>query len=255
MELVGLVAASYLLGAIPFAVLVPRAMGLPDPRRYGSRNPGTTNVARAGNRVAPILTLFADAGKGAAAVLLARHFWETPAGGGIAGVAAETLAGVAAVAGHIFSVFLKFRGGKGVAVALGVFAAVDWKIGLATAGIWAGTFALTRYSSVASLVTIVGGGATFIFAGADGSPETPAGGDFAWVAASVGGIVALVIFRHSRNIADLLRGKERRFSESSVQLTEDGESRKARSGGGSGEGDGSDSGDRSDSGNPDDSRS
>ena len=252
MELVGLVAASYLLGAIPFAVLVPRAMGLPDPRRYGSRNPGTTNVARAGNRVAPILTLFADAGKGAAAVLLARHFWETPAGGGIAGVAAETLAGVAAVAGHIFSVFLKFRGGKGVAVALGVFAAVDWKIGLAAAGIWTGTFALTRISSVASLAAIVAGSAIVTFAG---PVEIFTGTDSIWVSTCALAISAMVVFRHSRNIADLLRGKERRFSEGGGQLTEDGESRKARSGGGSGEGDGSDSGDRSDSGNPDDSRS
>src|SRR5512142_901495 len=118
----------YLAGSIPFAVLVSRAMGLPDPRSYGSGNIGATNVLRSGSRRAALLTLAGDAAKGWVAVLVAAAL----------GLAAELLAlvGFAAFLGHVFPVWLRFRGGKGVATAAGVLIAFDWRLGVGALGVW-----------------------------------------------------------------------------------------------------------------------
>ena len=184
------VLGAYLLGALPFAVLIARAFGLPDPRTYGSGNPGATNVARSGGKLPAALTLFADFGKGFLPV-----FWlggENPA--------VFAAAGAAAVAGHVFSVFLRFRGGKGMATALGVFFAWHWPAGLAAAAVWGLVFLMFRISSAAS-VTAIAAAAAITAAATNGAPAMTA-------AAAVG---ILVIFRHRRNIADIWRGRESHF--------------------------------------------
>src|SRR5438128_5738257 len=136
-------ALGYLAGSIPFAVLVSRIMALPDPRTYGSKNIGATNVLRSGNRIAALLTLAGDAAKGWAAVLVA----------GALGASAEMLAlvGLAAFLGHVFPVWLGFRGGKGVATAAGVLIALDWRLGLAVIAVWLVVVVATRYASLASI--------------------------------------------------------------------------------------------------------
>ncbi|NBU58607.1 MAG: glycerol-3-phosphate 1-O-acyltransferase [Betaproteobacteria bacterium] len=134
---------AYLLGSVPFAVLVSRAMGLPDPRSFGSGNPGATNVMRTGSRIAAALTLLGDASKGALAVLLGR----------LAGFETDALAlcGVAAFIGHVSSVFLGFRGGKGVATAAGVLLALEPGLGAAVVAVWLLAFRLTRISAVGAI--------------------------------------------------------------------------------------------------------
>lgn len=134
---------AYLLGSVPFAVLVSRSMGLPDPRSFGSGNPGATNVMRTGSRKAAALTLIGDAGKGALAVVLGR--W--------AGLDADELAlcGLAAFIGHVFSVFLGFRGGKGVATAAGVLLALDLALGGSVCAVWLTAFRLSHVSAVGAL--------------------------------------------------------------------------------------------------------
>src|SRR5882672_1632376 len=120
------IVAAYLLGSVSFAIVVSWAMRLPDPRSYGSKNPGTTNVLRTGRKAAAVLTLAGDAGKGWLAVWLAAMF--------VPGAAA--LAGLAAFLGHLYPVYHRFLGGKGVATAAGVLAGIDWRIGLGTVATW-----------------------------------------------------------------------------------------------------------------------
>ena len=179
------VAAAYFLGAAPFSVFISRAFGLGDPRAFGSGNPGATNVARR-NKAAALLTLLADAGKGFLPVYFA------------ADALVAAAAGLAAVVGHVFSVFLRLRGGKGVATALGAFCAWHWPAGLAGLAAWALMFALFRISSVSSLTALV---------------VAAAGGALAGGPAGAAGVAAalLSVFRHRRNIADLARGRERGF--------------------------------------------
>ena len=142
------VVAAYLLGSVPFAVVCSRLFGLADPRSYGSKNPGATNVLRSGNKAAAVMTLFGDMFKGWLAVYLAQTLG--PKYGFAIG-----LVGVVALAvffGHLYPVFLKFKGGKGVATAAGVLLALDPVLGLVTLGVWL-TIAFTlRYSSLAALV-------------------------------------------------------------------------------------------------------
>lgn len=149
----------YLLGSIPFGVLVTRAMGLGDLRQIGSGNIGATNVLRTGNRAAALATLLLDGGKGALAVLLARWL--------LAEDAAQ-VAGLAAFLGHLFPVWLGFRGGKGVATFLGVLLALNWIVGAAVCLTWLLAAALGRVSSVAALVAAAGS-ALWILALTDGS--------------------------------------------------------------------------------------
>jgi glycerol-3-phosphate acyltransferase PlsY len=133
----------YLLGSIPFGVVIARAFGLGDLRKIGSGNIGATNVLRTGNRTAAALTLILDAGKGGIAVLVARA---------LAGEDAAQIAGAAALGGHLWPVWLGFRGGKGVATFLGTLLALAWPVGLAACATWAATAAAFRFSSLAALV-------------------------------------------------------------------------------------------------------
>jgi acyl phosphate:glycerol-3-phosphate acyltransferase len=133
----------YLLGSVPFGVLITRAMGLGDLRQIGSGNIGATNVLRTGNRGAALATLLLDASKGAVAVLIARAFVPEDA---------VQLAGAMAFVGHCFPIWLRFRGGKGVATFLGLITALAWPVGLATMAIWAVVAAVFRYSSLAALM-------------------------------------------------------------------------------------------------------
>jgi glycerol-3-phosphate acyltransferase PlsY len=182
----------YLAGSIPFAVVVSRLLGLPDPRTYGSGNIGATNVLRSGSRAAALLTLLGDAMKGWAAVLVAR----------LAGLDAEMVAlvGFAAFLGHLFPVWLRFKGGKGVATAGGVLIAFDWRIGVAAIGVWLVVVAATRYSSAAALAAAAAAPiAAWLIAGP--------GPIFACVAA----MAVLLVLRHKTNIAKLARGEESRI--------------------------------------------
>lgn len=135
---------AYLLGSIPFGVLVTRVLGLGDLRRIGSGNIGATNVLRTGNKGAALATLLLDGGKGALAVVLARALTGAED--------AAQLAGLAAFLGHLYPVWLGFRGGKGVATFLGLMLALDWRVGLACCATWAVVVALTRISSIGALV-------------------------------------------------------------------------------------------------------
>lgn len=180
---------AYLLGSIPFAIVVSRAMGLADPRTYGSKNIGATNVLRSGNRRAALFTLIGDAAKGWVAVLVAK----------LLGASDEIVALVAICAflGHIFTVWLRFRGGKGVATAAGVLIAVDWRLGLATLAVWLVVVAATRYSSLAAIV------AAFFAPAATWYLFGPGPILFAVIAMAL-----LLIARHHANIAKLVRGEE-----------------------------------------------
>ena len=196
MEIV-LILCAYLLGSAPFAILISRAMGLPDPREYGSGNPGASNVARSGNRGAAILTLFADFAKGALSAGAGTHFFGPEIG---------AAAGAAAVAGHVFPVFLKFKGGKGVATGLGVFGAWDPAFLAAALTAWAATFWIWRISSVSSLSAMATAAVLFSVMGVY----------WATVYAAVF-VAVLVAARHKKNITDLIRGKERKFRKSDQQ--------------------------------------
>lgn len=185
----------YLAGSIPFAVIVSRAMALPDPRTYGSKNIGATNVLRSGNRIAALATLIGDAAKGWAAVLVARALGATD----------ELLAivAVAAFLGHVFPVWLRFRGGKGVATAAGVLIALDWRVGLAVIVVWLTIAVVSRYSSLAAIAAaLFAPVAAWIFLGA--------GPLFAAVAA----MSVVLVARHRQNIGKLLRGEESRIGAS-----------------------------------------
>jgi glycerol-3-phosphate acyltransferase PlsY len=197
---VGIVVLAYLLGSLSFAVIVSKAMRLDDPRSYGSGNPGATNVLRSGNKAAAILTLLLDALKGAVAVLVARAL--APRLGLVDTTIA--LAGVAAFLGHLYPVFFRFQGGKGVATAAGVLLALNPWLGLASLGTWLVVAFSTRYSSLAALITAV---------------LAPV---YAWMLAGDLGVVALVavmsvllVWRHRSNIAKLRNGTESRLGSKS----------------------------------------
>ena len=196
MQTVLIVLAAYLLGSVSFAIVVSRVLALPDPRSYGSKNPGATNVLRSGSKAAAVLTLIGDAGKGWLAVWLASLVAGTP---GAAGLAAP-LAGLAAFAGHLFPVFHRFRGGKGVATAAGVLLGFDPWLGLATIMSWVVIVLFFRISSLAALVAA-------LFAPA-----------YAWwlfglrpLLAVVSAIALLLIWRHRANIGRLVAGTEPRI--------------------------------------------
>jgi glycerol-3-phosphate acyltransferase PlsY len=190
------VALAYLLGSVSFAVLVSRLMGLADPRSYGSRNPGATNVLRTGNRVAALLTLAGDAAKGWLAVVLAKWF-AARYGFGDTTIA---LVAIAAFAGHLFPVFHRFAGGKGVATAAGVLLGLNVWLGLATLGTWLIIAFFFRYSSLAALVAAVFAPLYYGFL---------FGPDAIGLAVLV--MSALLVWRHRGNIEKLLAGKESRI--------------------------------------------
>jgi glycerol-3-phosphate acyltransferase PlsY len=196
MATVGFIVIAYLIGSLSFAVIVSRAFGLPDPHSYGSGNPGATNVLRTGNKLAAALTLVGDGAKGWVAVFLAQRFaWKFGVGDtGIALVAA------AVFVGHLWPVFFRFRGGKGVATAAGILFAIDWRIGLGTFATWLIIAAFFRYSSLAALVAAAF--APFFTALLLG---------FNAYAAAVLGIAALLVWRHAENIRKLIAGNESRI--------------------------------------------
>ena len=185
--------SAYLIGSISFAVIVSRAFGLPDPRSYGSHNPGATNVLRTGKKLAAVLTLLGDAAKGWAAVALAQAF--APRFG--LNDAAIGAAGLAVFVGHLFPLFFRFQGGKGVATAFGVLLGFDPWLGLSVAGMWATVALVTRVSSLAALTAALC--APFIAALFHGW------GAYAMTALA---IAALLIWRHKTNIKHLIAGTE-----------------------------------------------
>jgi glycerol-3-phosphate acyltransferase PlsY len=199
METLGSVAAvvlSYLLGSVSFAVLVSRAMGLADPRTYGSGNPGATNVLRSGSKAAAVLTLLGDAAKGWLAVFLVQAF-AARFGYGEGTVA---LCALAAFAGHLFPVFHGFAGGKGVATAAGVLLALDPWVGLGTLLTWLLIAFFFRYSSLAALVSAVFAPLWQVFLHGTGP-----------VAFAIIVMSGLLVWRHRANIANLMAGRESRI--------------------------------------------
>ena len=190
--------AAYLIGSLSFAVIVSRAMGLADPRSYGSGNPGATNVLRSGSKAAAILTLLLDAAKGWLPVVLVRAF------GADLGLGAGTqaLVGLAAFLGHLYPVFFRFQGGKGVATAAGVLLAFAPWLGVATLVTWLIIAVFFRYSSLASIVAALFAPAYYLLG--DGVAWTASG--YKTLALMVMGV--LLIWRHRENIRRLLAGTE-----------------------------------------------
>ena len=194
------VIAAYLLGSISFAVVTSKLFGLADPRTYGSGNPGATNVLRSGKKAAAALTLLGDAAKGWLAVFLAIHY--SP--GNVSYTMLAATVALAVFLGHLFPIFLHFKGGKGVATALGVLLALDVRLGLGGLATWLVVAVLFRLSSLAALVAAA---ATPIYAVLLGLPRE-------WVLAS--GIMSLLlIWRHKNNIKNLLAGKESKIEKKS----------------------------------------
>ena len=188
---------AYLIGSISFAVVVSRAMRLPDPRTFGSKNPGATNVLRTGKKTAAALTLLGDSAKGWLAVFLTEFYFETA----VPPIYKMSLVAVAVVAGHMYPVFHRFHGGKGVATALGVLLAINVWLAAGAASTWIIIALFFRMSSLASLIAAVSA-PFFCFMLYGVHPFT----------AAVGVIALLLIWRHKTNIKNLLAGTEGRMS-------------------------------------------
>jgi acyl phosphate:glycerol-3-phosphate acyltransferase len=193
--------AGYLIGSLSFAVIVSRAMGLKDPRTFGSKNPGATNVLRSGSKAAAVVTLLLDALKGLLPVLAVKSF------GRAYGLEEGTIAmvGLAAFLGHLWPVFFKFQGGKGVATFIGVVFGIDLVLGMATGATWLIIAFFFRYSSLASLVAAVFAPAYYLL-----------GDRLQWyadprIALALFVMAMLLAYRHRENIARLLQGKESRL--------------------------------------------
>jgi len=195
---------AYLIGSISFAVVMSRAFGISDPRTYGSKNPGATNVLRSGNKKAAIATLIGDAAKGWFAVWLALRLADRY-GVDDTGIA---LVIIAVFLGHLWPVFFKFIGGKGVATALGVLIAIHPLLGLAVLATWLLVAYLSRYSSLAALVAAVAAPVYYgIALGADA------------ILAAIVVMSALLLYRHAGNISNLLAGKESKIGSKAAGAT------------------------------------
>jgi glycerol-3-phosphate acyltransferase PlsY len=195
---------AYLVGSLSFAVIVSRLMGLNDPRTYGSGNPGATNVLRSGNKAAAALTLFLDAVKGWLPV------WVVARWGVDLGLSPEVLAPVALAAfvGHVWPVFFRFQGGKGVATAAGVLIGIQPWLGLATLATWLIVVYFSRISSLGAICAAVFAPFYYVF-----------GADVAWpsqpgLGMAIAATGAILLFRHSANISRLLKGTEPRIGAS-----------------------------------------
>jgi len=192
---------AYLMGSLSFAVVVSRFMGLADPRTYGSNNPGATNVLRSGNKVAALLTLLLDAVKGWLPVYAVVHFG---AAYGL-GQGSVALVALAAFVGHVWPVFFRFKGGKGVATAAGVLTGIEPILGLATLATWLIVAYFSRYSSLAALASALFAPAYYFL-----------GHRVAWyvdnrILLAVAVMSAVLIWRHQANIGKLMRGEESRI--------------------------------------------
>lgn len=195
--------AAYLVGSLAFAVIVSKAMGLSDPRTFGSKNPGATNVLRSGSKAAAIVTLLLDALKGFVPVLLVKLF------GKPYGLEEGTMAmaGLAAFLGHLYPVFFRFQGGKGVATFIGVVFGVHWLLGVATGLTWIIIAVFFRYSSLASLVAAIFAPVYYLFGDRLGwYAERP-------VAVALFAMALLLAWRHRANIERLLKGTEARLGQ------------------------------------------
>ena len=193
--------AAYLVGSLAFAVIVSRAMGLRDPRSFGSKNPGATNVLRSGSKAAAVITLVLDALKGLVPVLAVRLY------GGRWGLDDGTIAlvGLAAFLGHLWPVFFKFQGGKGVATFFGVVFGIDLLLGVVVAAVWLAVGFASRYSSLASLIAAVFTPVIYVL-----------GDRLQWYAQkpitlALFVMCMLLAYRHRENILRLLAGKESKF--------------------------------------------
>ena len=192
------IVVAYLIGSLSFAVIVSRVLGMSDPRSYGSKNPGATNVLRSGNKGAALATLLLDALKGWLPVFAIRHFGaQWGLGEGVA-----ALAGLAAFLGHLYPVFFGFQGGKGVATAIGVLVGVSVWLGLASGVTWLIIAVFFRYSSLASLVAALFAPAYYLF-----------GGGIAWpfdrtALVAIMTMGAMLAWRHRENIRRLVAGTE-----------------------------------------------
>ncbi len=197
---------SYFLGSLTFAVFVCKLLGLPDPRTYGSKNPGSSNVLRSGSKIAALLTLLLDAIKGFIPVLLVKRYGE-PYGLGAGTIA---LVGMAAFLGHLYPIYFKFKGGKGVATAAGIIFAIQWPLGLATLGAWLITAFFFRYSSLAALVAAALAPVLYWL-----------GSGLAWdtqrpVSLLLIAMSAMLVYAHRDNITRLLKGTESRLGKKAL---------------------------------------
>jgi glycerol-3-phosphate acyltransferase PlsY len=193
--------AAYLIGSLSFAVIVSRVMGLNDPRSYGSGNPGATNVLRSGNKKAAVLTLVFDLLKGLIPVVLVLQFgepWNLRDN-------TAALVGLAAFLGHLWPVFFRFQGGKGVATAAGVLLGLHAGLGLAVLAVWLGVAFATRYSSLAALIASVAAPIVHIVVWG------PSGATLAITLMS-----GLLVWRHRANIAKLMAGTESKLGQKSA---------------------------------------
>jgi glycerol-3-phosphate acyltransferase PlsY len=195
-----------LLGSLTFAVFVCKLLGLPDPRTYGSKNPGSSNVLRSGSKIAALLTLLLDALKGFIPVMLIKLYGKDY--GMTEGVMALT--GLAAFFGHLYPLYFKFKGGKGVATAAGVIFAIQWPLGLATLGTWLIIAYFFRYSSLAALVAAVFAPVYYLMGnGMAWRAETP-------LAMALALMSAMLVYAHRDNITRLLKGTESRLGKKAV---------------------------------------
>lgn len=201
---IGATLLAYLIGSLSFAVIVSKAMGLKDPRSFGSKNPGATNVLRSGNKAAAAATLLLDGLKGWLPVVLVKWF------GGDYGLGDGSVAAVALAAfiGHLYPVFFGFKGGKGVATAAGVLLGISWVLGLATLATWLIVAYFSRYSSLAALAAAVFAPLYYLF-----------GDRAAWyvdkrILLVLFAISALLVYRHRQNISKLLKGTEAKLGAS-----------------------------------------
>ena len=187
------------MGSLSFAVIVSRMMGLQDPRTYGSQNPGATNVLRSGSKAAAVLTLLLDAVKGWLPVFLVQRL------PGIGLDAVIAVCALAAFAGHVWPVFFRFKGGKGVATAAGVLFGLEPWLGLATMATWLIVAYFSRYSSLAAVAAAVFAPAFYLL----GAKVVWSGAPI--IALSIGAMSAVLLYRHKDNIARLIAGKESRI--------------------------------------------
>ena len=203
-QAIAAVVASYLIGSLSFAVIVSRMMGLQDPRTYGSQNPGATNVLRSGSKAAAVLTLLLDAVKGWLPVFVVQRL------PGMEHDAVVAACALAAFVGHVWPVFFRFKGGKGVATAAGVLFGLEIWLGLGTMATWLIVAYFSRYSSLAAVAAALFAPAFYLL-----------GAKVVWSGApvivlAIGAMSAVLLYRHKDNIARLIAGKESRIGAKSA---------------------------------------